>query len=76
MLKGAIKLLMIKVFDSIFFFIDKLYAHIVGLEPTTSSSILLLQAEEVAFELKLRAIFDSDTCIEITSIFLDEIILD
>ena len=47
-----------------------------GLEPTTLPSTLLLQVEEVAFELKLRAIFDSDTCIEITSIFLDEIILD
>ena len=76
MLKGAIKLIMIKVFYSNFFFIDKLHTHTMGLEPTTLPSTLLLQAEEVAFELKLRAIFDSDTCIEITSIFLDEIILD
>jgi hypothetical protein len=36
----------------IYLFIGKLHTHLVGLEPTTSSSSLL-QREEVPFELKL-----------------------
>ena len=37
----------------LFFFIGKLHMHSVGLEPTTSPSILLQQEKEVPFELEL-----------------------
>ena len=37
-----------------YFFIAKIHTHLMGLEPTTSPSTLLLQREEVPFELELN----------------------
>jgi len=37
----------------LFLFISKLYTHLAGVEPMASPSALLLQGEEVPFELKL-----------------------
>ena len=79
MLKGAIKVEIIQAFDSVFFLIDKLHMHAVGLETTTHPlpCSYKIQGEEVAFELKLMKIFYTDNCIEkTTSIFLYNIILD
>ena len=37
-----------------FLFIGNLHAHLVGFEPTTTPSTLLLQRKEMPFELELK----------------------
>ncbi len=49
----------------VFYFNDKLHTHLVSLKPTASTSTLLLQGENVPFELELIGNFTNQyPCID------------